>query len=84
MMQWRDYSRELALSEMLRLEGRGGYAGSPCGECSAPSPLHRCTDCFGCELFCEQCTLLIHQRNPFHVIEVSDLFIFIPCNIETL
>ena len=84
MMQWRDYSRELALSKMLRLEGRGGYAGLPCGECSASHPLHRCIDCFGHKLFCEQCTLLMHQCNPFHPIEVSDLFIFISCRIETL
>jgi len=77
MLQWRDHSRELALNEMLRLEGRGGYAGSPCGECSTPRPLHRCVDCFGHELFCELCTLLLHRRSPFHIIEVGISFIFI-------
>jgi len=81
MMQWRAYSRELALNEMLRLEGRGEYAGSPCGECSTPRPLHRCTDCFGHELFCEQCICLMHWRSPFHIIEVSDSLIPIPCGI---
>ena len=70
MLQWRDYSRELSLDEMLRLEGRGVYTGSPCGECSAPSPLYRCTDCFGGELFCKACIRSMHQRSPFHVIEV--------------
>jgi hypothetical protein len=84
MMQWRDHSRELALNEMLRLEGQGGYAGSPCGECSTPDPVHRCTDCFGDELFCKQCTLLMHRHSPFHVIEVSNSPIFISCSIETL
>jgi len=70
MLQWRDYSRELALDEMLRLEGCGLYAGSPCGECSAPSPLYRCTDCFSGELFCQACILLMHQRSPFHIVKV--------------
>jgi len=71
MLQWRDYSRELALEEMLRLEGRGDYAGSPCGGCSAPCPLYRCKDCFGGELLCQECMLSKHQHNPFHTIEVS-------------
>jgi len=71
MLQWRDYSRELALDEMLRLEGRGEYAGLPCGECSAPCPLYRCVDCFGGELFCQGCIKSMHQRSPFHIVEVS-------------
>jgi len=72
MKQWREYSRELALGEMLRLEGRGTHAGAPCGECSEPHPLYRCTDCFGHELFCQRCILPTHRRNPLHTIEVSD------------
>ena len=31
MLQWRDYSHELALDEMLWLEGHSLYAESPCG-----------------------------------------------------
>jgi len=81
MLQWRDLSHEMALEEMLRLEGRGVYAGLPCGECSS-TPLYRCTDCFGGELFCQQCTLAMHRRSPFHIIEVSDLFIFMPHSVE--
>jgi hypothetical protein len=76
MLQWRDYSREQALDEMLRLEGRGVFAELPCGECSAPLPLYRCTDCFGGELFCQQCILSMHRRNPFHVVEVSTFINF--------
>jgi len=38
MLQWRDHSRELALDEMLRLEGRGAYAGLPCGGVLPPAP----------------------------------------------
>ena len=82
MLQWRDLSREMALDEMLRLEGQGVYARSPGGECSSPPPLYCCTDCFSGELFCQQCTLAMHRHSPFHIIEVSDLFIFMPGSIE--
>jgi hypothetical protein len=72
MLQWRDYSRDTVLEEMLRLEGRGVYAGSLCGECFTTSPHYRCTDCFGGELFCQKCTLSMHRRSPFHIVEVRD------------
>lgn len=84
MLQWRDYSRELALDEMLWLEGRGLYAESPCGGCSFPSPLYRCTDCFGGQLFCQECTVSMHSRSPFHIVEVSRPFIFVLSNPLTL
>jgi len=77
MLQWKEFSRELALDELLRLEGRGAYGGSPCGECSASCPLYRCMDCFGGELFCQKCMVSMHRRSPFHVVEVSDLPIFV-------
>jgi hypothetical protein len=70
MLQWRDYSPELALDEMLRLDGWGAYSGSPCGECLAPRPQYRCMDCFGGELLCLKCILSMHQHSPFHIIEV--------------
>jgi hypothetical protein len=74
MLQWRDHSRETALDELLRLEGRGLYAESPCGGCSSPYPLYRCTDCFGGQLFCQECIVSMHRRSPFHIIEVSSPF----------
>jgi len=74
MLQWRDHSRDLALDEMLWLKGRGLYADSPCGGCSAHRPLYRCTDCFGGQLFCQECTVSMHWRCPFHIIEVSYSF----------
>ena len=82
MKQWRDYSRELVLDEMLRLEGRGTHVEAPCGECSALHPRFRCTDCFGHELFCQRCILSIHQRNPFHTIEVCSFLIATPRSTE--
>jgi hypothetical protein len=71
MRQWTEYSRRVALDEMLRLEGRGAYTKTPCGECSAPHPDYRCTDCFGHDLFCKPCILATHRRTPFHTIEVT-------------
>ena len=74
MLQWRHHSRELTLDEMLRLEGRGAYASSPCAECSAPCPLYRCLECFSGELFCPECIRSVHRRSPFHAVEVSIFF----------
>lgn len=84
MKQWTEYSRKLALDEMLRLEGRGAYTRTPCGECFAPHPLYRCIDCFGHELFCKPCILATHQRTPFHTIEVCYSFVSTACSTETL
>ena len=71
MLQWWDYSRELALDEMLWLEGRGLYVDSACGECLALCPLYCCKDCFGGQLYCQECMVATHRRDPFHIIEVS-------------
>jgi len=84
MKQWTEYSRGLALDEMLRLEGRGAYTRTPCGECCAPHPLYRCTDCFGPELFCKPCILATHRRNPFHTVEVRSSFVSSPGPLTVL
>ena len=84
MKQWREYSHKLALDEMLRLEGWGTHSSAPCGECSGPHPLYRCTDCFGHELFCQHCILSTHWCSPFHIIEVSHSLISTLSSIENL
>ncbi|KAH7905401.1 hypothetical protein BJ138DRAFT_1138292 [Hygrophoropsis aurantiaca] len=61
--------REIYLLEMLRLEGCGNY--SPLDKCPGKAdcqslPQYRCRDCLGTELYCRDCTVLAHQRNPLH------------------
>jgi hypothetical protein len=70
MAQWVLHSRSLTLDEMIRLEGRGSYAQSICIECFKSQPTLRCEDCFGGELFCEECCVKLHVRNPLHNITV--------------
>jgi hypothetical protein len=84
MKQWKEYSRGLALDEMLRLEGWRAHIGTPCGNCSTPHPLYQCTDCFGHELFCQPCILATHRHALFHTIEVSNLFTSTACSTKIL
>jgi hypothetical protein len=75
MAQWVSHSRASTLDEMIRMEGRGSYARNVCAECSALQPTLRCEDCFGGELFCPECTVKLHIRNPLHNIKVFPSFI---------
>ena len=84
MLQWRDYSCEQALDEMLWVEGRGLYADSSCGECSAPCPLYRCKDCFGGQLYCRECIVATHHCGPFHITEVSKSSILALLRVEAV
>ncbi|KAG1877410.1 hypothetical protein F4604DRAFT_1880388 [Suillus subluteus] len=66
------HERETYLLELIRLEGRGDYAfRKTCqghNEC-ASEPAYRCQDCFGTELYCQECTVNRHRENPLHKIE---------------
>jgi hypothetical protein len=70
MAQWVSHSRSSTLDEMIRLDGRGSYVQSLCVDCSKSQPTLRCNDCFGGELFCEECLVNLHVRNPLHNITV--------------
>ncbi|OJA21364.1 hypothetical protein AZE42_13608, partial [Rhizopogon vesiculosus] len=56
------------LDETLHLEGHGS-PGSPCC-CGAATPLFRCHDCFGTQMFCHECMLNSHTYNPLHRIDM--------------
>jgi hypothetical protein len=64
MRPWRD----LFLQEIIRLEATGGRP-LRCAACSEPADL-RCQDCFGLDLFCQDCLVETHIRQPFHRVEV--------------
>ncbi|KAF7980678.1 hypothetical protein HWV62_37111 [Athelia sp. TMB] len=67
---------DIFLKEILRMEGRGDYAAQEecpfCTEDRGPAE-YRCEDCFGNELYCKGCILLLHSRNPLHRIKASCL-----------
>ncbi|KAF7971367.1 hypothetical protein HWV62_21322 [Athelia sp. TMB] len=55
------------LQEILRLEGRGDHMyDTVCPKCKERDPLYRCEDCYGAELYCSTCLVLIHARSPLH------------------
>lgn len=72
LVEWRLHHREIALREIIRLEGRGDerHESCPCG--GSLKPVYRCLHCFGQTLRCGRCTVHSHQQNPFHVVEVRD------------
>ncbi|KAI0703791.1 hypothetical protein BC835DRAFT_1230192, partial [Cytidiella melzeri] len=61
--------RELALAEMLRLEGWRGTSREVCPRCTPTrraSPSVRCDDCCSNEVLCESCCVAKHTEHPFH------------------
>lgn len=68
-MDWLE-DREQFLSEVLRLEGRGG-ASEFCLRCQNGSLAeYRCLDCDGNDLICKACILALHERCSLHRPEV--------------
>ncbi|KAF8950380.1 hypothetical protein BDZ97DRAFT_1688116, partial [Flammula alnicola] len=58
--------REQFISEVLRLEGRGGFS-SACLRCrSGAVAEYRCPDCDGMDLVCQECILSLHERCGLH------------------
>lgn len=41
-----------------------------CTACAMPQATFRCIDCFAESLFCQECLLLSHRREPFHYLQV--------------
>jgi hypothetical protein len=42
-----------------------------CVRCATPQAMFRCVDCFTESLFCQECLLLLHCREPFHQLQVA-------------
>ncbi|OAX33799.1 hypothetical protein K503DRAFT_794391 [Rhizopogon vinicolor AM-OR11-026] len=62
--------RNLFLLEFLWHEGRGDHAGANvCWNCRQGVPQFRCMDCFGSELYCQDCIVVLHAQNPVHRIQ---------------
>ena len=59
------------MDEWARLESSSQLTCLPCcGNCMTPQALFRCIDCFAESLFCGECLLLLHHREPFHHLQV--------------
>ncbi|KAG2136089.1 uncharacterized protein EDB93DRAFT_1242432 [Suillus bovinus] len=66
------HERKKYLLEFIRLEGHGNYASrETCqghSKCTS-EPGYHCQDCFGTELYCQECIVNRHRKNPLYKIE---------------
>ncbi|KAJ7820776.1 hypothetical protein B0H14DRAFT_2599756 [Mycena olivaceomarginata] len=64
------------LVELIRLEGRGDVCLTHCPTCpentTREPPRYRCQDCMVPDLFCHECCVRAHQRQPLDRIERWD------------
>ncbi|KAG2031785.1 hypothetical protein BDR03DRAFT_936229 [Suillus americanus] len=74
--------RQTFLDETLRLEGRGTPESLCC--CGLFAPHFRCRDCFGTEMFCHECVLCNHTRNPLHRIDMWNNSFFQSTSLKKL
>ena len=53
---------------MIRLDGRCGEdRGAICYLCKQADPVFRCKDCFGGEMYCQQCMVDLHASENLSV-----------------
>ncbi|KAJ7765192.1 hypothetical protein B0H16DRAFT_1717745 [Mycena metata] len=67
MHEWRGLCDEY-LCALLRLEGVAD-ALERCPSCNQAEATIRCKHCFGGEMYCRECTVKMHAKNPLHVID---------------
>ncbi|KAF7377196.1 CxC2 domain-containing protein [Mycena sanguinolenta] len=64
--------RDEYLAELLRLDGCGNADQMSRPGCQITVPTIRCRECFGGELYCPECCVRDHQRQPLHIMECWD------------
>ncbi|KAG2093727.1 uncharacterized protein F5147DRAFT_747879 [Suillus discolor] len=67
---------------MLRLEGHG--TPKTLCRCGLAAPRFRCHDCFGTQMFCHECILHSHTRDPLHRIDMWNDSFFQPTTLRKL
>lgn len=80
LLMWRS-ERDRYLATFLWLEGRGHSQDKPCRNCELREGMYQCKDCFGYDMFCQDCMVEVHAQNPLHRIEVSWVFLS-ACNLD--
>ena len=76
-------ARDLYLDEMVKFEGRGDFAQDErCSDCLSRGMKdincaeYRCRNCFLPDLTCSACLIRRHKLNPFHNVDVSEVFLW--------
>ncbi|KAJ7741123.1 hypothetical protein B0H16DRAFT_1464665 [Mycena metata] len=68
MHEWRGL-RDEYLTLLLRLEGAADADVEACPRCKMAPPTIRCKQCFGGEMFCKECTVVMHAKQPLHIVD---------------
>ncbi|KAI0691764.1 hypothetical protein BC835DRAFT_1256150, partial [Cytidiella melzeri] len=79
--------REVALAEMLRLEGWRGTSKEGCPLCPHGKrrlPRVRCDDCWNSAVLCESCCVEKHGDNPLHRVKQWNGSYFEPTTLQAL
>ncbi|KAH9846598.1 hypothetical protein C2E23DRAFT_872278 [Lenzites betulinus] len=80
--------RDKYLHEMLRLDGRGGYARERCASCpddqAAGAAVIRCRDCIPGPLCCEACMVRRHAHTPYHRVQRWEGGTFVVTSLKEL
>ncbi|KIK42783.1 hypothetical protein CY34DRAFT_58396, partial [Suillus luteus UH-Slu-Lm8-n1] len=73
------------LAELIRMDGRGDYTSDTCHQCNVSAPAQfRCEDCCDMQLYCQNCIVINHSRNPTHRIEDWTGSFFRPMSLKKL
>ncbi|KAK7039745.1 hypothetical protein R3P38DRAFT_2514191 [Favolaschia claudopus] len=76
--------RDEYLREFLRLDGCGDASEDLCPHCGIRTPFFRCRDCHDGLLYCKECCLELHARNPLHIIDSWDGKLFTRTSLKHL
>ncbi|KAJ3905079.1 hypothetical protein F5879DRAFT_988649 [Lentinula edodes] len=76
LLHWRGNHVDDYLQELLRHEDQGPFANQSC-RCgiefrATKNQAYRCTECHDWTLYCQNCIVIGHEKNPFHIVEVNN------------
>ncbi|KAJ7020579.1 hypothetical protein C8F04DRAFT_1274884 [Mycena alexandri] len=83
MHEWRSL-RDEYLTVLLRLEGAADADLAPCACCNMAEATIRCKQCFGGQMYCEECSVTMHAKNPLHIIDKWDGSMFHRTSLQEL
>ncbi|KAJ7499523.1 hypothetical protein FB451DRAFT_1385222 [Mycena latifolia] len=83
MASWRPM-RDKIVQELLRHDGTGDARTEKCPGCRGPPAEICCRTCFREELYCMECCVALHARNPLHIVERWDGYCYTRVQLEDL
>ncbi|KAJ3926218.1 MAG: hypothetical protein NXY57DRAFT_966776 [Lentinula lateritia] len=80
LLHWHTNHVDDYLQELLRLEDPSSLAHQSC-RCgtifdTTQNQAYRCVQCHDCALYCKECIVIGHEKNPFHIVQVKNGLFF--------